>query len=364
MYESALQGIMIRPRTWLVTGVAGFIGSHLLEALLRLDQRVVGLDNFFLGRRENLHDVRNAVGDAAWRNFRLVDGDIRSLETCRRACRSVDIVLHHAALGSVPLSISDPLAAHESNVTGFVNMLIAARDAGVARFVYAASSATYGDDPAPVKSEPVLGRPLSPYAVSKHVNELYADVFARCYGFDSIGLRYFNVFGPRQDPQGAYAAVIPAWINAMIRGEPVYINGDGRTVRDFCYVDNVVQANLLAAATGDPAAVNQVYNIALGGRTTLEELFEVIRAHLEPHYPRLRSLAPRHREFRPGDVRISQADIGKAQRLLAYEPAWGVAQGLARTVEWYVAKLPVPTRRDEAAVGAVAAAGAQAGLPA
>ena len=234
----------------------------------------------------------------------------------------------------------------------------------MARFVYAASSATYGDDPAAVKSEPVLGRPLSPYAVSKHVNELYADVFARCYGFDSIGLRYFNVFGPRQDPQGAYAAVIPAWINAMIRGEPAYINGDGRTVRDFCYVDNVVQANLLAAATGDPAAVNQVYNIALGGRTTLEELFEMIRAQLEPRYPRLRLLAPRHREFRPGDVRISQADIGKAQRLLAYEPAWGVAQGLARTVEWYIAKLPAPTRRDEAAVGAVAAAGPQAGLPA
>ena len=340
MYESVLRSMRARPRTWLVTGVAGFIGSHLLEALLRLDQRVVGLDNFFLGKRENLHDVRSAVGETAWRNFRLVEGDIRSLETCRRACRTVEVVLHHAALGSVPASISDPLAAHDSNVTGFLNMLVSARDAGAARFVYAASSATYGDDPAPLKSEPGLGRALSPYAVTKHMNELYADVFARCYGFNSIGLRYFNVFGPRQDPQGAYAAVIPAWITAMIRGDPVYINGDGRTVRDFCYVDNVVQANLLAAAAEDPAAVNQVYNIALGGRTTLEELFEIIRARLEPRYPRLRALEPRHREFRAGDVRVSQADIGKARSLLGYSPACGVGEGLARAVDWYAANVP------------------------
>ena len=340
MYENALRSMTARPRTWLVTGVAGFIGSHLLEALLRLDQRVVGLDNFFLGKRENLQDVRSAVGEEAWRNFRLVEGDIRSFETCRRACRSVEIVLHHAALGSVPASISDPLAAHDSNVTGFLNMLVAARDAGTARFIYAASSATYGDDPAPLKSEPVTGHALSPYAVTKHVNELYADVFARCYSFNSIGLRYFNVFGPRQDPNGAYAAVIPAWIAAMIGGEPVYINGDGRTVRDFCYVDNVVQANLLAAVVTDPRAVNQVYNIAVGGRTTLEQLFEAIRSALEPGYPRVRGLRPRYREFRAGDVRVSQADIGKARSLLGYDPAWGLAQGLARAVEWYAAKAP------------------------
>ena len=361
MHESALQRITTRPRTWLVTGVGGFIGSHLLQALLRLNQRVVGLDNFFLGKRENLSEVRESVGAAEWKNFRLVEGDIRSLDTCRRACRSVDVVLHHAALGSVPLSISDPLAAHDSNVTGFLNMLVAAHGAGAARFVYAASSATYGDDSAPLKSEDQLGRALSPYAVTKHVNELYADVFARCYGFDSIGLRYFNVFGPRQDPQGAYAAVIPAWISAMIRGEAVYINGDGSTSRDFCYVDNVVQANLLAAVTDDPSAVNQVYNIALGGRTTLAELFEMIRSELEPRYPRLRGLAPRHREFRAGDVRLSQADVGKARRLLGYEPAWGVLQGLARTVEWFATKLPAAPRSD-AAASAMAVAGPGASL--
>jgi UDP-N-acetylglucosamine/UDP-N-acetylgalactosamine 4-epimerase len=362
MYDSVLQRIGARPRTWLVTGVAGFIGSHLLEALLRLNQRVVGLDNFASGKRENLTGVRDTVSESEWKNFRFVEGDIRSLDTCRHACRAVDFVLHHAALGSVPLSVEDPLAAHESNVTGCLNMLIAARGAGVSRFVYAASSATYGDDPAPLKSEDTLGRPLSPYAVTKYVNELYAQVFARCYGFDSIGLRYFNVFGPRQDPQGAYAAVIPAWITAMIGGEPVYINGDGRTVRDFCYVDNVVQANLLAAMCGDAAAVNQVYNIAVGGRTTLEELFEMMRSLLEPHFPRLRELRPSHREFRSGDVRLSQADIGKARRLLAYDPAWGLAQGLARTVEWYVAKLsPAPFIAD--AARANAAAGSRAGLP-
>jgi UDP-N-acetylglucosamine 4-epimerase len=354
MYESALQRVAARPRTWLVTGVAGFIGSHLLEALLRLDQRVVGLDNFSTGNRDNLAGVRDAVSEAEWRNFRFAEGDIRSLDTCCRACRSVDIVLHHAALGSVPLSMADPLAAHDSNVTGFINMLIAARGAGAARLVYAASSATYGDDPAPLKSEERLGRLLSPYAATKYVNELYADVFARCYGFDSIGLRYFNVFGPRQDPQGAYAAVIPAWIAAMIRGEPVYINGDGQTVRDFCYVDNVVQANLLAAMSADPAAVNQVYNIALGGRTTLDELFEMIRAALEPRYPRVRGLRPNYREFRAGDVRVSQADIGKARSLLGYSPSCGVGEGLARAVDWYAANVP-STRPATTAFDAAAA---------
>jgi UDP-N-acetylglucosamine 4-epimerase len=340
MYDSVLQRIGARPRTWLVTGVAGFIGSHLLEALLRLSQRVIGLDNFSSGKRENLTGVRDAVSESAWKNFRFLEGDIRSLDTCRRACRAVDFVLHHAALGSVPLSVEDPLAAHESNVTGCLNMLIAARGAGVSRLVYAASSATYGDDPAPLKSEQTLGRPLSPYAVTKYVNELYAEVFARCYGFDSIGLRYFNVFGPRQDPQGAYAAVVPAWISAMIGGDPVYINGDGETARDFCYVDNVVQANLLAALTSNPAALNQTYNIAVGGKTTLDELFELIRSALEARYPRVRGLRPLYREFRVGDVRVSQADIGKARGLLGYSPDCGVGEGLARTVDWYAANVP------------------------
>ena len=349
MYDSVVERIRARPRTWLVTGVAGFIGSHLLETLLRLDQRVVGLDNFSLGKRENLAEIRSAVSADEWKNFRLVEGDVRVLDTCHRACRSADIVLHHAALGSVPLSIADPLAAHDSNVTGFLNMLVAAHGAGVSRFVYASSSAAYGDDPAPLKTEALIGRPLSPYAVTKYANELYADVFSRCYGFDSIGLRYFNVFGPRQDPDGAYAAVIPAWITAMIRGDPVYINGDGKTVRDYCYVHNVVQANLLAATTGDPAALNQTYNIAVGGRTTLEELLEMIRSLLELRYPRLRDLHPCYREFRAGDVRLSQADIDKAQHLLAYAPAWGVHEGLARTVEWFVAK-SYPARPVAAAV--------------
>lgn len=355
MYDSVVERIRARPRTWLVTGVAGFIGSHLLETLLRLDQRVVGLDNFSLGKRENLAEVSSAVSAVEWKNFRLVEGDIRVLDTCRRACRSADIVLHHAALGSVPLSITAPLTAHDSNVTGFLNMLVAAHGAGVSRLVYASSSAAYGDDPAPLKTEAVMGRPLSPYAVTKCANELYADVFSRCYGFDSIGLRYFNVFGPRQDPQGAYAAVIPAWIAAMIRGEPVYINGDGKTVRDYCHVHNVVQANLLAATTGDPAALNQTYNIAVGGRTTLEELLEMIRSLLEPRYPRLRDLHPRYREFRAGDVRLSQADINKAQRLLAYAPAWGVHEGLARTVEWFVAK-SCPARPVTTAVTSISPA--------
>jgi UDP-N-acetylglucosamine 4-epimerase len=350
MYDSMLERLGIGRHTWLVTGVAGFIGSHLLEALLKLDQRVVGLDNFSLGKRENLAEVRAAVGEGEWKNFRLIEGDIRVLDTCRRACHSVNFVLHHAALGSVPLSIADPLAAHDSNVTGFLNMLVAAHGAGVSRFVYAGSSAAYGDDPAPVKTEPEVGRPLSPYAVTKRVDEFYADVFARCYGYPSIGLRYFNVFGPRQDPAGAYAAVIPAWITAMIRGEPVYINGDGGTTRDFCYVDNAVRANLLAALTGDPAALNQVYNIAVGARTTLDELFGMIRSLLEPRYPRLRELRPSYREFRAGDVRLSQADIGKARRLLGYAPAWEVNRGLARTVEWYAARSSPSRAPDAAAV--------------
>lgn len=339
-YEEVQDHIRSHPRTWLVTGTAGFIGSHLLETLLKLDQRVVGLDNFSTGSRNN---VTEAVGTRQWRNFTFIEGDVRSLDQCRQACRSVDVVLHQAALGSVPRSIEDPIGANECNVTGFLNMLVAAHGAGASRFVYAGSSATYGDHSASPKVELQLGRPLSPYAVTKYVNELYAEIFARCYGFESIGLRYFNVFGPRQDPNGAYAAVIPKWISSMIRNEPVHINGDGETTRDFCYIDNVVQANLLAATVDDPAAVNEIYNVALNDGTSLNELFATLRSLLEPRYPELRALRPIYRGARAGDVRTSQADIGKAKRLLGYRPVWGVRQGLARSIDWYVAKL-APSR--------------------
>jgi UDP-N-acetylglucosamine 4-epimerase len=355
VYSQVRQRIRHRPRNWLVTGVAGFIGSHLLETLLKLDQRVVGLDNLALGHRGNLAEVKDAVTRSQWKNFRFMKGDICSLDTCRRACRSANVVLHQAALGSVPRSVAEPIGTHGSNVTGALNMLVAAHGAGVSRFVYAGSSAAYGDHPATLKTERETGRPLSPYAVTKRVNELYADVFSRCYGFDSIGLRYFNVFGPRQDPNGAYAAVIPAWIGAMIRNEPVFINGDGKTTRDFCYVDNVVQANLLAATTEDPAAVNQVYNIAVNESTTLDELFEMIRSLLEPRCPHLRGRRPLYREFRAGDVRMSQADISKAERLLAYRPRWRVGQGLAQAIAWYAAKLSPPA--GSAVPGAQAALG-------
>jgi UDP-N-acetylglucosamine/UDP-N-acetyl-alpha-D-glucosaminouronate 4-epimerase len=336
-YEQVLDDLRSAPRTWLVTGVAGFIGSSLLEALLKLDQKVIGLDNFSTGHRGNLAQVKDLVTERQWSALRFIEGDIRSLDTCRRACRSAQIVLHQAALGSVPRSIENPIGAHDSNVTGFLNVLMAAHTAGVRRFVYASSSATYGDHPALPKVESQIGRPLSPYAATKYINELYADVFARCYGVESVGLRYFNVFGPRQDPNGAYAAVIPKWIASMMRHEPVFINGDGETARDFCHIDNVVQANLLAATARDPGAVNQVYNVALNDKTTLNELFEAIRALLEPRYPQLRGFRPVHRDFRQGDVRFSQADIGKASSLLGYRPLVDVNQGLAAAIGWYVA---------------------------
>jgi len=338
-YEEVRQSLEDRPRTWLVTGAAGFIGSHLLEALLALDQRVVGLDNFSTGKRENLQLVSDSLGEAKRRRLVFIEGDIRSLDVCRQACRGVDVVLHQAALGSVPRSIEDPLCSHANNVTGFLDMLVAARESGVPRFVYAASSAVYGDSPGLPKVEARIGRPLSPYGATKLMNELYAEVFARCYAFDSIGLRYFNVFGPRQDPEGAYAAVIPRWIAAMIRNAPVAINGDGETARDFCYVENAVQANLLAACVEEPQALNQVYNVAVNERTSLNELFGMIRAALEPSHPHVRAIEPQYRDFRPGDVRVSQADIGKARSLLGYRPAWRVRQALDRTVHWYVERL-------------------------
>ncbi len=346
-YEQAMENLRAAPRTWLVTGVAGFIGSNLLEALLKLDQKVIGLDNFSTGHRGNLAQVKELVTERQWSAFRFIEGDIRSLDTCRRACRSAQIVLHQAALGSVPRSIENPIGAHDSNVTGFLNMLMAAHTAGARRFVYASSSATYGDHPALPKVEARTGRPLSPYAATKAINEIYADVFDRCYGLESIGLRYFNVFGPRQDPNGAYAAVIPKWIASMVRHEPVFINGDGETARDFCYIENVVQANLLAATAQDPQAVNQVYNVALGGSTTLNELFEQIRTLLEPRYPHLAGARPLYREFRAGDVRYSQADIGKARSQLGYRPLVDVRSGLAAAIDWYVANLG--GRRSEAA---------------
>lgn len=342
-YEEVRERLSATPRTWLVTGAAGFIGSNLVEALLALEQRVVGLDNFATGTQDNLAQARAMVGESRWADFRVVKGDVRVLADCRRACRSVDYVLHHAALGSVPQSIAEPIAASENNVMGFLNMLVAAHGAGVSRFVYAGSSAVYGDLSAPLKTEAKIGRALSPYAVTKHVNELYADNFARCYGFGTIGLRYFNVFGPRQDPNGPYAAVIPRWISEMTRNEPVFINGDGGTTRDFCYVENVVQANLLAATVADPEAVNQVYNVGLNAGTSLNELFETIRSLLEPKFPHLRGLRPAYREFRHGDVRHSQADTGKAERLLGYRPAWQVRQGLARAIDWHLARL-APSR--------------------
>ena len=335
-YTSLQQSLTHTPRTWLVTGVAGFIGSNLLETLLKLNQQVVGLDNFSTGHRHNLDQVQTAVTPGQWSGFRFIEGDICELDTCQNACKSVDHVLHQAALGSVPRSIEDPLLTNSSNITGFLNMLVAARDAGVKSFVYAASSSTYGDHPGLPKVEDQIGSPLSPYAVTKYVNELYADVFARCYGFTPIGLRSFNIFGQRQDPDGAYAAVIPKWIASMFKGEPVYINGDGETSRDFCYIDNTVQANLLAATSTADAARNEVYNVAVGERTTLNQLFDSIRAELAPRFPHLADFKPVYRDFRAGDVRHSLADIGKAQRLLQYQPTHTIAQGLKVAMDWYV----------------------------
>jgi UDP-N-acetylglucosamine 4-epimerase len=324
---------------WLVTGAAGFIGSNLVEALLRLNQRVTGLDNFATGHQRNLDQVRELVGEAAWSNFTFLQADIRSPDDCARACERVDFVLHQAALGSVPRSIANPQLTNETNITGFLNMLVAARDARVKRFVYAASSSTYGDHPGLPKVEDRIGKPLSPYAVTKYVNELYAEVFGRTYGMETIGLRYFNVFGPRQDPEGAYAAVIPKWVMAMIRDEELCINGDGETSRDFCYVDNTVQANLLAAMAGVEAA-NQVYNVALNDRTSLNQLHAMMRELLAPRFPHVAAHQPVYVDFRTGDVRHSQADISKAAAMLGYAPTHRIGEGLKEAMDWYVHNLP------------------------
>lgn len=338
-YQDLCRQLPAQPRTWLVTGAAGFIGSHLLEQLLRLGQTVIGLDNFATGKAANLAQVQGLVGAAAWEKFTLIEGDIRDLPTCRRVCTGVDYVLHQAALGSVPRSLEDPLTTNAVNISGSLNMLVAARDAGVRRFVYAASSSTYGDHPGLPKVEDVIGRPLSPYAVTKYINELYASVFARAYGVESIGLRYFNVFGPRQDPDGPYAAVIPLWVKALLRGETVQINGTGETSRDFCFVANAVQANLLAATVADPAAINQVYNVAVNARTSLNELFELLRVKLLPHAPQLAGAKPNYRDFRKGDVLHSQADIAKAARLLGYGPSHTIGAGLDVALPWYIEHL-------------------------
>ena len=334
-FDLALAALRGAPRHWLVTGAAGFIGSNLVEALLRNDQTVVGLDNFATGHRHNLDHVRKSVTPRQWSGLNFVEGDIRDLATCRSVCQGIELVLHQAALGSVPRSLEHPIASNEVNVTGFLNMLVAARDAGASRFVYAASSSTYGDHTDLPKVEERIGRPLSPYAVTKFVNEMYADVFARCYGFGTIGLRYFNVFGPRQDPQGAYAAVIPKWADAILHGATTHINGDGTTSRDFCYVANAVQANVLAATTEVPEAVNQVYNLAAGERTSLADLHALLAERLAARCPGLHPRPPVHRDFRAGDVRHSQADISKARRLLGYDPSHGVAAGLDAAADWY-----------------------------
>jgi len=337
-YAEVCRGLEAAPRRWLVTGVAGFIGSALAEHLLRLGQEVVGIDNFVTGHRANVDDVRRAVGPEAAARFEFIEGDIRDLAACRRAAQSADVCLHQAALGSVPRSIEDPLASHQANVDGFIHVLLAARDAGVRRVVYASSSSVYGDHPALPKVEDAIGAPLSPYAATKRVDEIYAGVWQRSYGLELIGLRYFNVFGRRQDPDGPYAAVIPRWIKRLAAGEPCVIFGDGSQSRDFCYVDNAVQANLMAAVTPDRAATGHIYNVGVGGRTTLVELHRLLRDRVAVHRPAARASEPQHAEPRAGDVTHSQASIEKARTMLRYEPSAAIAEGLTATVDWFMAR--------------------------
>ena len=333
-YEQTKQTLVSDTKVWLITGVAGFIGSNLLETLLLLNQKVVGLDNFATGFQHNLDEVQALVSAEQWQGFTFIKGDIRNLADCQTACNGIDYVLHQAALGSVPRSIADPIATNETNISGFLNMLTAARDANVSSFTYAASSSTYGDHPALPKVEDAIGNPLSPYAVTKYVNELYADVFSRTYGFNTIGLRYFNIFGKRQTPDGAYAAVIPKWTAAMIAGDEVFINGDGDTSRDFNFIENAVQANILAAIANSDTK-NQVYNVAVGGRTTLNTLFDALTESLSRNGVSY-SQAPVYRDFRAGDVRHSQADISKIQNALGYAPQFDIIQGIEKAMPWYV----------------------------
>ncbi|BDO94651.1 Vi polysaccharide biosynthesis UDP-N-acetylglucosaminuronic acid C-4 epimerase TviC [Escherichia coli] len=338
-YKKIEDALSSKSETWLITGVAGFIGSNLLEALLKLNQKVVGLDNFATGHQANLDEVKESVSAEQWSAFTFVEGDICEPETCVEVVKGVDHVLHQAALGSVPRSIKDPITTNNTNISGFINMLVAAKDANVRSFTYAASSSTYGDHPALPKIEENIGNPLSPYAVTKYVNELYAQVFARTYGFKSIGLRYFNVFGKRQDPNGAYAAVIPKWTAAMINDEPLYINGDGETSRDFCFIENVVQMNILAAQS-DASARDQVYNVAVGDRTTLNQLFNVLKNTLKNNNV-IYEKKPVYKDFRAGDVRHSQANIDKAKRLLGYVPTHDILDGIKESMPWYISTLDV-----------------------
>jgi UDP-N-acetylglucosamine/UDP-N-acetylgalactosamine 4-epimerase len=338
-YLDALAGLREEPKRWLITGVAGFIGSNLLQALLENNQQVVGLDNLITGHKKNLYSVKEVVGESLWSNFTFIEGDICSLDTCRSATKSIDYVLHQAALGSVPRSIEDPVASNASNVSGFLNMLVAAKDNRVENFVYAASSSTYGDSKSLPKIESIIGKPLSPYAVTKYINEIYAEVFNRCYGFNSIGLRYFNVFGPRQDPNGSYAAVIPRWVRQLIEHEPPKIFGTGETSRDFCYVENVVQANILAAVQKDQRSLNQVYNVAVGHSTNLNELYQLIRARLGVFDQSILAIEPIRTDFRDGDIRHSLASIEKASDRLGYEPLYDINSGLDLAMKWYLNNL-------------------------
>ena len=338
-YNSLIKELKNSQSTWLVTGIAGFIGSNLLETLLKLNQKVVGLDNFSTGHQYNLDEVKGLVTEEQWGNFTLIQGDIREIDTCHQACSGVQYVLHQAALGSVPRSIEDPALTNANNISGFLNMLIAARDARVKRFVYAASSSTYGDHPDLPKQEPIIGNPLSPYAVTKLVNELYADVFAKTYDFNTIGLRYFNIFGQRQDPNGAYAAVIPKWFAALLTGEDTFINGDGETSRDFCFIDNCVQANLLAATVQSAEATNQVYNVAFGERNTLNKLHELIKKRVDHSGCKQGNSQLSYRDFRAGDVRHSLADISKAEKLLGYAPQYSIEKGLDKASQWYTSNM-------------------------
>ena len=342
-YEKLEKKLSENQATWLVTGVAGFIGSNLLEKLLVLDQKVVGLDNCETGYQHNIHqaiaDAEQTTGKSLSSNFKFIEGDIRELKDCQQACDGIDYVLHQAALGSVPRSIEDPINTNRANIDGFLNMLVASKDANVKRFVYAASSSTYGDHPALPKVEDTIGNPLSPYAVTKAVNELYASVFAKTYGFKSIGLRYFNIFGKRQDPNGAYAAVIPKWVAAILNKDDVFINGDGETSRDFCYVSNTVQMNLLAATTNNEDATDQIYNVALNDRTSLNKLYQMIEDRIIQRTQGLKKKAPIYRDFRPGDVRHSQASIDKAYTLLNYQPEYMISEGLDEAMDWYVNSL-------------------------
>jgi UDP-N-acetylglucosamine 4-epimerase len=339
VYGEVQSTLVVSPKKWLITGVAGFIGSNLLETLLKLDQQVVGLDNFSTGHTKNLELVKSLVTEEQWQRFTFHEGDIRSLEDCKVVCVDIDYVLHQAALGSVPRSINDPITTNANNIDGFLNMLVASRDSNVKRFVYAASSSTYGDHPGLPKVEDIIGKPLSPYAVTKYVNELYAGVFSKTYGLDSIGLRYFNVFGPRQDPNGAYAAVIPKWTSSLIKGDAVYINGDGETSRDFCYVQNAVQANILAATSQVSDALNTVYNVAVGQQTSLNQLFTLLVDELRKNNMKVADDSLIYRSFRDGDVRHSLANIEKINHKLGYEPTHTIKEGIVPAMKWYIDNL-------------------------